>query len=108
MSQNRTEWKRACRPMIPLLQRRCPMFEKVGRIAEGLAGSVSRRQFLGRLGGGALALAAAVGGLVAIPGGAQAGRGGVLCGADSSGACSGLKTGDACYDQGTGKCHAIR
>jgi hypothetical protein len=53
------------------------MFEKVGRLAETAANkvSVSRRGFLGRLGRGALVTAGVLGGLLAIPTDARAGRG---------------------------------
>lgn len=56
------------------------MFEKIGRLAETAANkvSVSRRGFLGRLGQGALAAAGVLGGLLALPGAAQAG-GSVVC-----------------------------
>ena len=70
------------------------MFEKVGQIAEQVATSVSRRQFLGRFGGGALAMAAAVGGFLALPAVAQAG--GRACGPNSSAACLGKNRGDYC------------
>jgi hypothetical protein len=51
------------------------MFEKIGRLAEAAATnvSVSRRGFLGHLGRGALATAAAVGTLLILPRDAQAG-----------------------------------
>ena len=48
------------------------MIDKVGRLAERVATNVSRRGFLGRLGRRALALAAAVGGLLALPAAAHA------------------------------------
>ena len=48
------------------------MFDKLSQAAEQLATNVSRRQFLGRFGGGALALATAVGGLLALPDVAEA------------------------------------
>jgi hypothetical protein len=50
------------------------MFEKVSQIAEQAATNVSRRQFLGRFGKGALMLAAALGATLALPGVAHAGR----------------------------------
>jgi hypothetical protein len=54
------------------------MFEKIGRAAEGLAtnAGVSRRGFLGRLGDGALAAAALLGGVFASSATAQSG---VVC-----------------------------
>ena len=64
------------------------MFERVGNLAERVATNVSRRSFLGRLGQGALGLAAAIGGVIAFPGQAYAdatkycctGSCGYLCG----------------------------
>ena len=50
------------------------MLEKVSEIAEQAATNVSRRQFLGRFGGAAAATAAALGGLLALPAVAQAGK----------------------------------
>ena len=44
------------------------MFDKVSQVAEQTATSTSRRQFLGRLGRGAMLAAAAAGGLLALPG----------------------------------------
>jgi hypothetical protein len=55
------------------------MFDKLGQAAEKLATHVSRRAFLGRLGQGALGLAATVGGMLAFPAQAQAGNGGTCC-----------------------------
>lgn len=52
------------------------MFDKLNQIAESAATSVSRRQFLGQLGRGAMVLAAAAGGLLALPALTQAGPGG--------------------------------
>ena len=50
------------------------MFEKVGRLAEEAASNLgeSRRRFLGRLGQAALASAAALGGVLLLPGTARA------------------------------------
>lgn len=50
------------------------MFEKVNQIAEQAATSASRREFLGRLGRGALIAAGAVAGYLAFGSEAQAGR----------------------------------
>ena len=61
------------------------MFEKFGEAAEQMATSVSRRQLLGRLGSAALAAAAAVGGILALPDVAQAQAG--VCGPQSSLTC---------------------
>jgi hypothetical protein len=55
------------------------MFERIGEAAEKVATGVSRRQFLGQWGKSALALAVAIGGLVAVPGVAQAGRRSAQC-----------------------------
>ena len=50
------------------------MFAKLSQTAEQLATNVSRRQFLGRFGRGAITLAAVVGGFLAFPGESSAGR----------------------------------
>ena len=83
------------------------MFEKVGQVAEQVATSVSRRQFLGRFGQGALAVAAAMGGLLALPAIAQAG--GRLCGPLSDLECQGHTFGSPCMIRGggTGNCKNI-
>jgi hypothetical protein len=49
------------------------MFEKFAQVAEQVATSASRRQFLGRAGQSALAIAGVLGGLLAAPGTASAG-----------------------------------
>ena len=72
------------------------MLEKVSQLAEHVATSVSRRDFLGRFGKGALAVAATVGGLLALPHIAQAGPRGALCGGGSHHSCWGKKVGDPC------------
>src|SRR5262245_17782344 len=94
------------------------MFEKVGQVAEQMVTRMSRRSFLGRFGGAALIAAAAVGGILAFPEGAMAGRrcssdadcfGGqvcrsghcvdhVPCDLNSSLACQGSYFGDGCID----------
>ncbi len=48
------------------------MFDRVGDLAEKVATKVSRRAFLGRLGQGALGLAAVIGGALAFPADARA------------------------------------
>jgi hypothetical protein len=50
------------------------MFDRVGDLAERVATNVSRRAFLGRLGEGALGLAAVIGGVLAFPASARADR----------------------------------
>jgi hypothetical protein len=44
------------------------MFAWINQLAEHVAASASRRQFLGRLGRGAMVIAATAGGLLATPG----------------------------------------
>jgi hypothetical protein len=48
------------------------MFDKISDAAEKLASDVSRRAFLGRLGQGAIAVAMAIGGVLAFPANASA------------------------------------
>jgi hypothetical protein len=55
------------------------MFRSFCGIAEQAAVSASRREFLGRLGRGALMLAASVGGWLALPPAAEAAKRGVKC-----------------------------
>jgi hypothetical protein len=104
------------------------MFENFSQMAEQMATGLSRRQFLGRAGQGALVLAAALGGFLAFPTGARAARkcssdadcrrGQVCrsghcvnpplaCGPSSSLSCQGLNAGDGCIDGDfTGSCTA--
>ena len=70
------------------------MFEKLSQAAEHMATNVSRRQFLGRFAAGALALATALGGLLALPDLAEAAPS--ACGPRSWLACIGKKPGDRC------------
>ncbi len=56
------------------------MNERFSQLAERSATSVSRRQFLGRAGRGAMTLAAVMGGLLAFPEDAQAARRAKRCG----------------------------
>jgi hypothetical protein len=65
------------------------MFAKVSEVAERLATRVSRRSFLGRLGKGALALAGALGGVLAFSSDARAGRPLYVC-------CNGVDRGYYC------------
>ena len=69
------------------------MFEKLTQAAEQLATNVSRRQFLGRFGGSALALATALGGLLALTGDAEAAT---VCGPNSPYQCRGRPVGSPC------------
>jgi len=69
------------------------MFDKLSQAAEQLATNVSRRQFLGRFGAGALALATALGGLLALTGEAQAAT---VCGPGSISYCRGRPVGSSC------------
>jgi hypothetical protein len=55
------------------------MFERVGNLAERVATNVSRRAFLGRLGQGAMGVAAAIGGILMIAGTARADSGVTCC-----------------------------
>ena len=58
------------------------MFEKMSRVAQRAATSASRRQFLGRIGTGAMGAAAVLAGLLVHVSPARAGRGkgkGVVC-----------------------------
>ena len=55
------------------------MIEQIGRLAERVATSLSRRGFLGRVGQGALVLGGAFGGLLGFPGSALAARGVGCC-----------------------------
>jgi hypothetical protein len=71
------------------------MLLKVSRVAEQMATTASRREFLGRLGQGALTVAATLGGLLALPGAAEAGRI-AACDLGSVGYCRGKKQGDRC------------
>jgi hypothetical protein len=51
------------------------MFDRVSEAAERLATNVSRRAFIGRMGKGALGMAAGLSGLLAFAGRAEAGSG---------------------------------
>jgi len=83
------------------------MFEKISQIAEHAATNVSRRQFFGSLGRAAMVLAAAAGGLLAMPGAADA-RPDHIC-SGFSGICAGLSAGSGCVDRdGPGRCRRIR
>jgi len=71
------------------------MLQKVSQIAEQAATNVSRRQFLGRFGYGALTVAGALGAILASAGNATAGRI-RACGPNTSGVCAGKNVGDPC------------
>jgi hypothetical protein len=59
------------------------MLEKVSQMAEQVAMKASRREFLGRIGNAAMAVAAAAGGLLAVPS-VVAAKHGDMCGNGSS------------------------
>jgi hypothetical protein len=69
------------------------MLEKFSQIAEQAATSASRRQFLGRLGRGAMVVAAAIGGLLTLEEDAQAAT---VCGPGSPGQCRNRPVGSLC------------
>lgn len=77
------------------------MYERFNQVAEQVATSVSRRQFLGRLGRSAMAAAAAASGLL-LPDAAHARRRPVACGAGSVIYCQGLVAGAYCQIGTTG------
>jgi hypothetical protein len=70
------------------------MFEQFSQLAEQAATRASRRQFLGRVGRGAMGVAAALSGLLVLPGDAQAAHG--VCGPASSAICRGRPIGSRC------------
>lgn len=73
------------------------MFERLFEIAERSATRASRRQFLGRLGRGALVAAGAVSGFLAFGAEAQAGKRPQVCSTDSpAGQCRGRVEGHVC------------
>src|SRR5262245_10067819 len=82
------------------------MFDKLSELAEHAATNVSRREFLGRFGRSALAVAAAAGGILALPAVGHAGRRPPrLCSANSFGGCAGMHEGDSCnVDRAFGRC----
>jgi hypothetical protein len=82
------------------------MLERFSQLAEQAATNVSRRQFLGRFGRGAMVVAAAAGGMLALPAISRGGRPVQSCGFDSVPECVGRLTGDAC--EGAGRCRRIR
>jgi hypothetical protein len=77
------------------------MFERFSRIAEQTATSVSRREFLGRFGRGAMIAAAAASGLL-LPDAAHARRRPAVCGPGSVIYCQGLVAGAYCQIGTTG------
>ncbi len=82
------------------------MFEQFSQFAEQAATNVSRRQFLARMGRGAMVVAASAGGLLALPAVSKAARRQVLCGTNSGFYCLNHLVGDAC--QNGGKCVVIK
>lgn len=82
------------------------MLDKVSQLAERAATSASRRQFLGQLGRGAMLVAAAAGGLLALPAVSHGGRRPPrACGTDSWSTCQNSLEGDSCLtNDGFGVC----
>ena len=70
------------------------MLDKFTQIAEQAATKASRRQFFGRLGRGAMVVAATLGGLLTLGEDVQAAP--VLCGPNSPGQCRGRPVGSPC------------
>jgi hypothetical protein len=70
------------------------MFKNFSQLAEQTATNVSRRQFLGRVGRGALAATGTVAGFLAFGAEAQAGK--RVCSADSVWNCAGRPVGSPC------------
>jgi hypothetical protein len=85
------------------------MFENLSQFAERAVSNVSRRKFLGSLGRAAILLAAAAGGLLAIPGETEAAPR-VCDNSTSESACWYKRVGDRCLygHGGIGKCRAAR
>lgn len=81
------------------------MLRKFNQLAERAATDVSRRQFLGRVGRGAGAAAAALGGLLAAGAPVLAGKKVRICADPSTyGPCSGLPLGSPCGVNDSGRC----
>ena len=78
------------------------MFDKVSQAAEKLATHVSRRDFLGRVGRGALVFAGAMGALLAFPGLGHAKGGAYPGGHGGGGGGGGGSFSCCCYDCGNG------
>lgn len=70
------------------------MFESIGQHAERVAKAMSRREYLGRLGRGALTVAAALGGILSFPAGSQGET--YICPAGSNWHCEGVPEGASC------------
>jgi hypothetical protein len=84
------------------------MLERVSQLAEHAATSVSRREFLGRVGRSAIVLAAAAGGLLAAPLAVHGARPIQVCGFLNSGIeCRGRPVGFSCAN-GAGRCRAVK
>jgi hypothetical protein len=77
------------------------MFEKVSQFAEQAATGASRRDFLGRIGGSALIVAGALGGLLALSGRAEAAKHIACCG---TGRCSYPSSSAGCVFLGASGC----
>ena len=83
------------------------MLEKISQAAEQAATSASRREFLGHLGRGAMAAAAAVGGILVLPAISEAGRKPPVVCTGGSPQCIGVTEGTLCLTySGVGRCSA--
>ena len=85
------------------------MFDKVSQMAEQAATGISRREFLGKLGRGAMVAAATVGGILALPAVSHAGHKPRLCGAGSVSGCVGQYEGYPCSEErASGVCQGAK
>jgi hypothetical protein len=76
-------------------------------LTKSVAGSMSRREALCRIGPGLLGLVLAALGLAAPPS-AAAGKPAQACGPGSTASCQSLPTGSSCHEEQSGVCKAIK
>lgn len=88
------------------------MLDKVSQLAEQMATNASRRAFLGRFGRGAMTAAAALGGILALPGRGEAARKPpAICDGYSFSTCINQPVGSSCSggrEGGSGTCRQYR